>query len=76
MMSGILTKSSKVEKILKGGLDSIPSPSPSVKIQIIGGIVYSLINMRQLLILFISAKLDIGLLVDLAEFPCFYAVLA
>ena len=25
---------SKVEKILKGSLDSIPSPSPSVKIQI------------------------------------------
>ena len=24
----------KVEKILKGNLDSIPSPSPSVKIQI------------------------------------------
>ena len=28
---------SKVEKILKGCLDSIPSPSPSVKIQIMGG---------------------------------------
>ena len=27
----------KVENILKGSLDSIPSPSPSVKIQIIGG---------------------------------------
>ena len=27
---------SKVEKILKGRLDSIPSPSPSVKIQIMG----------------------------------------
>jgi hypothetical protein len=27
----------KVEKILKGSLDSIPSPSPSVKIQIVGG---------------------------------------
>ena len=26
----------KVEKILKGSLDSIPSPSPSMKIQIIG----------------------------------------
>ena len=26
----------KVEKILKGSLDSIPSPSPTVKIQIIG----------------------------------------
>ena len=26
----------KVEKILKGSLDSISSPSPSVKIQIIG----------------------------------------
>jgi hypothetical protein len=28
---------SKVENILKGSLDSIPSPSPSVKIQIMGG---------------------------------------
>ena len=27
----------KVEKILKGSLDLIPSPSPSVKIQIMGG---------------------------------------
>ena len=27
----------KVEKILKGSLDSIPSPSPSVKIKILGG---------------------------------------
>jgi hypothetical protein len=27
----------KVENILKGSLDSIPSPSPSVKIQILGG---------------------------------------
>jgi hypothetical protein len=27
----------KVEKILKGSLDSIPSPSPSVNIQIMGG---------------------------------------
>ena len=27
----------KVEKILKGNLDSIPSPSPSVQIQIMGG---------------------------------------
>ena len=26
----------KVEKILKGSLDSIPSPAPSVKIQIMG----------------------------------------
>ena len=30
----------KVEKTLKGILDSIPSPSPSKKIQIIGGKVY------------------------------------
>ena len=30
----------KVEKILKGSMDSIPSPSPSVKIQIMGGKVY------------------------------------
>jgi hypothetical protein len=27
----------KVENILKGSLDLIPSPSPSVKIQIMGG---------------------------------------
>ena len=27
----------KVEEILKGSLDLIPSPSPSVKIQIMGG---------------------------------------
>ena len=27
----------KVEKISKGSLDSIPSPSPSVKIQIMDG---------------------------------------
>jgi hypothetical protein len=33
----IVTKAlGKVEKILKGSLDSIPSPSPSVKIQIMG----------------------------------------
>ena len=30
----------KVEKILKGSLDSILSPSPSVKIQIIGGKIF------------------------------------
>jgi hypothetical protein len=30
----------KVEKILKGSLDSIPSPSPSVKIQIMVGKVW------------------------------------
>ena len=30
----------KVEKILKGSLDSIRSPLPSVKIQIMGGKVY------------------------------------
>ena len=34
------TSESKVDKILKGSLDLIPSPSPSVKIQIIGGKVY------------------------------------
>ena len=33
----ILYRPSKVEKILKGSLDSIPSPLPSVKIQIMGG---------------------------------------
>ena len=30
-------QSGKVENILKGSLDLIPSPSPSVKIQIMGG---------------------------------------
>ena len=30
-------KNSKVEKILKGSMDSISSPSPSVKIQSMGG---------------------------------------
>ena len=30
----------KVEKVLEDSLDSIPSPSTSVKIQIIGGKVY------------------------------------
>ena len=29
----------KVEKILEDSLDSVPSPSPSVKIQIMGGTV-------------------------------------
>ena len=37
---------------------------------------YSLMNMRQLQILFNQTKLDIGLFVDLAEFPCFLPVLA
>ena len=32
-----MSKSCKVEKKLKGSLDSIPSPSPAVKIQIMGG---------------------------------------
>ena len=32
----ITTVKVKVEKILKGTLDSIPSPSPSVEIQIMG----------------------------------------
>ena len=37
---GIALPPGKVEKILKGSLDSIPSPSPSVKIQITGRKVY------------------------------------
>ena len=37
----VLDLTSKVEKILKGGLDSTPSPSPSLKIQIMGGKVCS-----------------------------------
>ena len=36
----LLVQVGKVEKILKGSLDLIPSPSPSVKIHIIGGKVY------------------------------------
>ena len=39
----------KVEKIFKGSMDSIPSPSPSVKIQIIGGIVCLRCNGKTLL---------------------------
>ena len=38
---------SKVEKIYEDGLDLIPSPSPSVKIQIIGGKVYLRYIIRQ-----------------------------
>ena len=34
---GYIDLSGKVEKILKGSLDSIPSPLPLVKIQIMGG---------------------------------------
>ena len=38
LVGGIMgALSGKVEKILKGALDLIPSPSPLVKIQIIGG---------------------------------------
>ena len=33
----LIQNDNKVEKMLKGSLDLIPSPSPSVKIQIIGG---------------------------------------
>ena len=44
MVHGICNFSSfdyfDVESLLKDSLDSIPSPSPSVKIQIIGGKVY------------------------------------
>ena len=39
-MKEVRRRKSKVEKILKGSLDSIPSPSPSVKIQIMGGKCY------------------------------------
>ena len=34
---GEVKRKDSVEKILKGSLDSIPSPSPSVKILIMGG---------------------------------------
>ena len=40
LCSSIYSYISKVEKILKGSLNSIPSPSCSVKIQIMGGKVY------------------------------------
>ena len=40
MFLPIFDQPTKVEKILKGSKDLIPSPSPSVKIQIIGGKVY------------------------------------
>ena len=36
----ILFETFKEEKILKGSLDSIPSPPPSVKIQIMGSKVF------------------------------------
>ena len=39
----------KVEKILKGSLDSPPSPLPSVKIQIMGGKVCFLISFHRLI---------------------------
>ena len=39
----------KVENILKGSLDLIPSPSPSVKIQIMGGKVCSRFKGKTLL---------------------------
>ena len=38
--SSFCEKLGKVENNLKGSLDLIPSPSPSVEIQIIGGKVY------------------------------------
>ena len=37
----------KVEKILKGSLDLIPSPSPSMKIQIMGGNGKTLLDITQ-----------------------------
>ena len=40
MSSQTLLHIDKVEKIQEDSLDSIPSPSPSVKIQINGGKVY------------------------------------
>ena len=40
LVSPNLNISGKAEKIYEDSLDSIPSPSPSVKIQIIGGKIY------------------------------------
>ena len=48
---------SKVEKILKGSLDSIPSPSPSVKIQIVGGKVYMRCKGKTLVCIFVFKSL-------------------
>ena len=47
----------KVEKILKVSLDSISSPSPSVKIQIIGGKLYLRCKGKTLLGIFENKKL-------------------
>ena len=48
-------KGLNIEKILKGSLDSIPSPSPSVKIQIMGGKVF--LGYKGKLLLVIGHKL-------------------
>ena len=40
LLKGIDNKTVKVEHILKGSLNSITSPPPSVKIQIMGGKVF------------------------------------
>jgi hypothetical protein len=42
----------KIEKILKGSLNSIPSPSPSVKIQMMGGKVCLRCIVKTLLVIF------------------------
>ena len=42
----------KVEKVLKGSLDSIPLPSPSVKFQIMGGNVCLMCKGKTLCILY------------------------
>ena len=52
----ILKNDCKVEKILKSSLDSIPSPSPSVKIQIMGGKVCLRCKGKTLLGVFLFSK--------------------
>jgi len=58
----------KVEKILKGSLELIPSPSPSVKIQIMGGKVC--LGCKGKLLLGIVNKLDDKKFVDFTQ-QCF-----
>ena len=59
----------KVEKILKGSLDLIPSPSPSVKIQIMGGKV-CLRSKGKSLLGFVNKRLKTKKFVDNAK-QCF-----
>ena len=57
----------KVEKILKGSLDLIPSPSPSMKIQIMGGKVCFRCKGKTLLYLVHKFLKTINLLTSLSR---------